>query len=92
MDTSKLAKLADEYRPTMDPEVLQAWAKDVKRAIGPRVGDVYTVHPDAPRLAGQTVTVMQTDDHTAWVLPGRVMFEGLHQRYLVGEDGTQPWQ
>lgn len=60
MDTSKLSKLATEYRPTMDTEVLHAWAQDVRKAVGPAIGDVYTVAPDSlSPLAGQTVTVMQ---------------------------------
>ncbi|WP_131821740.1 hypothetical protein [Mycobacteroides chelonae] len=36
IDATRLFKLADEYRPTMDHEVLQDWAKDVLRAIGPK--------------------------------------------------------
>ncbi|QSM04722.1 hypothetical protein PROPHIGD54-2_144 [Mycobacterium phage prophiGD54-2] len=29
----RLVKLADEYRPTMDQDVLHSWAKDVVQAI-----------------------------------------------------------
>lgn len=33
MDTDELFKLAYEYRPTMDAEVLHAWAMEVCSAI-----------------------------------------------------------
>lgn len=91
-DTSRLTKLAEEYRPTMDGEVLHAWAQDVRKAIGPRVGDVYTVDTNSLHpLAGQTVTVMETDGHLARVLPGKVALDAVHQRHLMREDGSLPW-
>lgn len=92
MDASRLSKLVTEYRPTMDTEVLHAWAQDVRKAVGPAIGDVYTVAPDSlSPLAGQTVTVMQTDGHTTWVLPGKIAFDPVHQRHLMREDGSLPW-
>ncbi len=88
----KLSKLATEYRPTMDTEVLHAWAQDIRKAVGPQIGDVYTVDSDSLNpLAGQTVTVMQTDGATAWVLPGKIAFDSVHQRVLMREDGSLPW-
>jgi hypothetical protein len=39
MDTDHLFKLAHEYRPTMDAEVLHDWAMEVVSAV---TGDPYT--------------------------------------------------
>ncbi|WP_164911550.1 hypothetical protein [Mycobacteroides franklinii] len=51
IDAARLFKLADEYRPTMDDEVLRGWVKDVLRAIGPEepLVDVSTVVAELER-------------------------------------------
>ncbi len=59
MDTSKLSKLATEYRPTMDTEVLHAWAQDVRKAVGPQIGDVYTVDSESLNPLAGTLTLAE---------------------------------